>query len=313
MNNYDTYDPEYNNLWNDAGERQRIMLDAMPLCCSFWDQNYHVIDCNQEAVDLFDLCSKQEYLDRYFELSPDLQPDGQPSRDKWNEKLAQAFELGRLKFEWMFQKLTGEQVPSEVILVRVQRDKGYIVVSYTRDLRELKETVALMTQLEALAFTDSLTGIYNRRYFLDTAMMEFIKASCDSSSVSIIMFDLDHFKVVNDTYGHAAGDEILKAVCVRVKSVLRGNDIFARYGGEEFLILVPGADTAFTQKLAQRICDAVAESPFACADDEITVTLSLGVATRSNDMPNVMDVVQCADRAVYRAKMNGRNRVEVGC
>ena len=132
----------------EAEERTQIMLDATPLCCNFWDENYNNVDCNQEAADLFGLSSKQEYLDRFGELSPEYQPNGQKSSDMALEKIRAAFETGYQKFEWMHQKLNGEQIPAEITLVRVTRGNGYIVAGYTRDLRELKAMLAEMREAD---------------------------------------------------------------------------------------------------------------------------------------------------------------------
>ena len=125
-----------------ADERVRIMLDAMPLCCNFWDKSYNNIDCNQAAANLFDLSSKQEYLDKFFQLSPEYQPDGRLSSEKAVEHITRAFEDGLEIFDWMHQKLDGTPVPSEITLVRVKWREDYIVVGYTRDLRELKAAQA---------------------------------------------------------------------------------------------------------------------------------------------------------------------------
>ena len=133
---------------HEAEERTRIMLDATPLCCNFWDENYNNVDCNQEAVRLFDLKNKQEYLDRFMELSPEYQPDGRPTGEKALEKIRQAFDTGYARFEWMHQKLNGEPIPSEITLVRVKRGEGYIVAGYTRDLRELKASLAELREAD---------------------------------------------------------------------------------------------------------------------------------------------------------------------
>ncbi len=135
----------------EADERTQIMLDATPLCCNLWDEHYNNIDCNQEAARLFDLASKQEYLERFTELSPQFQPDGRLSPEKALEKIRLAFETGLQKFEWMHQKLNGEPVPAEITLVRVKRGDSYIVAGYTRDLRELKATMAEMRKARDMA------------------------------------------------------------------------------------------------------------------------------------------------------------------
>ena len=126
----------------EAEQRTQIMVDAMPLCCNFWDENHNNIDCNQEAVRLFDLFNKAEYLEKFHQLSPESQPDGRLSAEAATEKVREAFASGYARFEWLHQKLNGEPIPAEITLVRVKRAKGFIVVGYTRDLREHKAMLA---------------------------------------------------------------------------------------------------------------------------------------------------------------------------
>ena len=296
---------------DEANERAHIMLDTTPLCCNFWNEEFRNIDCNQEAVNLFELSSKKEYLDRFYDLSPEYQPDGQLSSEKALIKVKEAFETGRGRFEWMHQKLNGEPVPTEVTLVRVKRHDGTIVLGYTRDLRELKNTVAMLNQLENIAFTDSLTGAYNRRYFMKKAEEEFRSFAPAERSTAIIMLDIDHFKKINDTYGHPAGDEVLKSVTSAVQRTLRAEDLFARYGGEEFIILLRNMSQETVGRLALRIRERVANTVSNYMGTEIKVTISLGIAMRSENVDLLDDVIKRADEALYRAKANGRNRVEV--
>jgi len=135
----------------EAEERIKLMLDATPLCCSFLDEDINIIDCNEEAFKLFDLPDKQAYLDNFFKLSPEYQPDGALSQLKAKERIREAFEKGRIVFEWLHQKLNGELIPAEVTLVRVKRNNGYIVVGYTRDLREQKKMLSELREADERA------------------------------------------------------------------------------------------------------------------------------------------------------------------
>ncbi|MDL2267858.1 response regulator [Desulfovibrio sp. OttesenSCG-928-G15] len=128
----------------EAEARTQIMLDSTPLCCNFWDEGHNNIDCNAEAPRLFGLASKEEYLRRFNELSPELQPDGNPSADMARSWINRAFASGYERFEWMHKKPDGEPVPAEITLVRVRRGDGFVIAGYTRDLRELKATMAEM-------------------------------------------------------------------------------------------------------------------------------------------------------------------------
>jgi PAS domain S-box-containing protein len=126
----------------EADERARIMFDATPLGANFWSQDYRVIDCNQESLRLFDISSKKEYIDRFFDLSPEYQPDGGETLEKGIGFVKKAFEEGYQRFEWTHQKLNGDPIPCEITLIRVKHKDGYIVVGYTRDLREQKAMLA---------------------------------------------------------------------------------------------------------------------------------------------------------------------------
>ena len=132
----------------EAEERTQIMLDATPLCCNFWDEHGNNVDCNAEAPRLFELSSKQEYLDRFSELSPEFQPGGVPSADFALQRIREAFDKGWVRFEWMHQKVDGEPIPAEITLVRVRRRNHFIVAGYTRDLREQKAILAEMQRTQ---------------------------------------------------------------------------------------------------------------------------------------------------------------------
>jgi len=132
----------------EADMRAQVMLDATPLSADLWNKELQAIDCNQEAVRLFELSSKKEYLSRFHELSPEFQPDGTRSSDRSVEYLNQAFDEGYLRFNWEHQKLDGEKIPSEVTLVRVRYKDDFIVAGYTHDLRELNAAIAKMREAD---------------------------------------------------------------------------------------------------------------------------------------------------------------------
>jgi len=136
------------NAKKKAEERTKIMLDATPLCANFWDRKYRNIDCNQEAMKLFGMSSKKEYMERFYDLSPEYQPDGKKSYDKALELVKKAFDEGSCRFEWIHRRLDGEVIPCEVTLVRVKYRNDYIVAGYTRDLRELKSVMVKMREAD---------------------------------------------------------------------------------------------------------------------------------------------------------------------
>jgi len=131
-----------------AEERTKIMLDATPLCANFWDNNLKLIDCNKEAIKLFGVSSKKEYLDNFFKLSPEYQPDGRLSYDKAMEYIKKTFSERYCRLEWMHKTLRGELIPCEVTLVRVQYRKETMICGYTRDLREIKSIMSKMREAD---------------------------------------------------------------------------------------------------------------------------------------------------------------------
>ena len=141
-------------------ERLKLLLDATPLACRLWNKNYEIFECNEETARLFGLKDKQEYVERYWELSPEYQSDGQPSRDKFRVLLEEAFKGNRMVIEWSHQTLDGTPLPCEITLVRVKYDDDYVVASYTRDLREYKKMMADITERDALLQTvNQVAGI----------------------------------------------------------------------------------------------------------------------------------------------------------
>jgi len=134
-----------------AEERNQIMLDAMPMCCVFWNEYGNQTDCNQEALSLFELSSKAEFLRRFYKLSPEYQPDGRHSETTAREKVLKAFVSGGARFEWTYQTLSGKLIPSEVTLMRVPRGEDYIMAGYIRDLREQKAALAKLSEARDLA------------------------------------------------------------------------------------------------------------------------------------------------------------------
>jgi len=167
-------------------------------------------------------------------------------------------------------------------------------------------------------FTDVLTGWHNRRYLQVRLEEELARARRDRSHIVCLMLDADHFKRINDTWGHAAGDAVLRELANRIESQVRASDVAARYGGEEFMVLLPGTDNRSGERLAERIRHAVAASPFALpSGEEVSITVSIGIAGVSpgpdaDDLKTLGDtLIARADVAMYRAKSAGRDKVRV--
>ena len=164
-------------------------------------------------------------------------------------------------------------------------------------------------ELQLLATTDGMTGTYNRRHFMTLADLEWNKAHRYERPLSLLMLDIDHFKSINDTYGHDAGDRVIIQLANLVGSCKRAPDVLARIGGEEFALLLPETELLHAHILAERLRVEVANHPLAVADHTITATVSIGIATKSPQMLGVTQLMSIADKALYDAKREGRNRV----
>ena len=162
------------------------------------------------------------------------------------------------------------------------------------------------------ALRDGLTKIFNRKYFIDRLEAEFSFAIRHGATLSLVLFDIDHFKSINDTYGHPAGDAVLVTLARTLNERIRGEDVFARYGGEEFVVICRGTPIHAAQAFAERIRKAVEQTQFQFQQGLIPVTLSAGVASLPD--PTIKDpvaFVSAADSALYGAKRAGRNRVMI--
>lgn len=164
----------------------------------------------------------------------------------------------------------------------------------------------------SMAYTDSLTGLYNRRYMNTTLDRRILEIAETAKPVSVLMFDIDHFKPINDVYGHSAGDEVLKILAKRVMNGVRDVDLVARYGGEEFVVIMPDTPLTVALKIGERLRNMVAEEPFSIPDcsEPLAVTISLGAATATDPMEEAASLLKRADDALYAAKNMGRNRIE---
>jgi len=174
------------------------------------------------------------------------------------------------------------------------------------------ENARLFKQTQELSLADDLTGLANRRMFNLHLAAEINHARVTGARLCLIMFDLDHFKRVNDAYLHTVGDQVLRWFARMVQEDIRGSDLFCRYGGEEFALIAPDLTAAAAAAVARRICRHIAQTSFTKDDGvKITVTVSAGVACLGDDVTTAEELITAADQALYTAKMLGRNRVEI--
>lgn len=184
---------------------------------------------------------------------------------------------------------------------------------------QLEETVKVRTselkkvneELHSFAFKDALTQIGNRRHFFEYANVFFDLAIGNQTNISLLYLDLDYFKLINDTYGHAFGDQVLKEFATLLTSFCRETDVLSRFGGEEFVLLLPYTPKEEAIKIAQTIQNSVNEYNFLFSHKKIDITVSIGVATYEETCINIDGLIHKADKALYKAKTRGRNRFEI--
>lgn len=166
-----------------------------------------------------------------------------------------------------------------------------------------------LVKLDEASNRDGLTGVFNRRYLEQALSKEFGRVKRYDGQLTLIMLDLDHFKHVNDTHGHLAGDEVIRRTSELLSSCVREADTLGRYGGEEFVAILPQTKLDGAMILAERLRKCVSAQPVRFGDVEIPVSISLGVAEMMSDTPSYERLLQMADEALYKSKENGRNRV----
>jgi diguanylate cyclase (GGDEF)-like protein len=189
----------------------------------------------------------------------------------------------------------------------VARVKIHLKIKNLQD--DLKRTNELLLELSN---TDHLTGLFNRRYLMDALEKEVQRSCRKGGNLSLILLDIDHFKQVNDTYGHLQGDVVLQKVALQMQKELRNYDIAARYGGEEFIAVLPDASQQEASFVADRVRKSIQAVKFSGALSQLSLTVSLGVAFFAEETCGTVDsFIKMADDALYLAKANGRNRVEV--
>ncbi|WP_454685888.1 PleD family two-component system response regulator [Agrobacterium leguminum] len=250
-----------------------------------------IVNSNFENYDPLRLCSQLRSLERTRFL-PLLLVAEQGADDM----VARALDLG--VNDYILRPID----PNELVarsLTQIRRKR------YNEHLRlNLQHTMEL-------AIVDGLTGLNNRRYLDNHLKILFDRAAVRGRPISICMTDIDRFKLVNDTYGHDVGDEVLREFAARIRSTVRGADLACRYGGEEFVVVMPDTPMELAASVAERLRAIVEDKPFyvRSIDRELSITASLGIATSSGAFGAPDEILKQADKALYEAKHAGRNRV----
>ncbi|TQV87635.1 sensor domain-containing diguanylate cyclase [Aliikangiella coralliicola] len=208
------------------------------------------------------------------------------------------------RFEFWTQTCDGVIFPKEVIINQGVYAGEKVIIAVARDMTNRKR---LEENLRKHAEYDSLTGLYNRRVFFELAQKAIAYSKRYEQSLTVLVFDIDHFKNINDLYGHPAGDKVLADFGKFCLSCARESDILARIGGEEFAIVMPNTDLAQVTLWTQKFFDELSKLEIQLDQKKVSVSVSVGIASLSNENSDFNDLIKAADHALYDAKKSGRN------
>jgi diguanylate cyclase (GGDEF)-like protein/PAS domain S-box-containing protein len=210
--------------------------------------------------------------------------------------------------EWAFVNRQGKK-RSVIINGEPVRDRQGAFAGFRGTGKDMTERKRLEDELIKMAKTDELTGLVNRRHFMELAKNEHRRALRLRQPLALAAIDIDRFKHINDSLGHAAGDQVLQTLATVFLKNIRAIDVFARLGGDEFVLLLPGAHMAQAVEIIERVRRALADAPMQLADQAVSVTISVGVASLAGDDTRFESLMHRADQALYASKEGGRNRV----
>jgi len=287
----------------ESEARIRAIVEAANDCIMITSEEGVIESCNPAVTEIFGY-SPKEVLGKHINILA-----AEPHRSAINQYVRNYLETGKKKIigsrlEVEGQHEDGTPFPLELSVSEIMVGETRSFVGIMRDLTERKKAENI---LEELASTDPLTSLFNRRKLNEFLEQEISRAKRYKTDFSVIMIDIDHFKNINDTYGHQEGDRVLKALGMRVKDTIRESDILARWGGEEFMILAVNTDLPNAQIVAEKIRTDIEIQHVA---DIVEFTVSVGV-TQFKDSDDVASLVDRVDKALYQAKKEGRNRVKV--
>ena len=279
--------------------------------------------CNEAAARLFGAIDRSQlYGQTLANLSPYEQPGGRQSLALYKEYVATACQTGHRSFDWVIHRQNNHQeVATEIVLTALPFKGTSVFLVSARDATERQQQAQKM---EVLAFFDELTGLPNRRLLLDRLAQAMAQSRRSNRHGAVMFLDLDHFKTLNDQFGHACGDEVLRQTAARIQQCVRAEDTVSRQGGDEFVALIVELDE--DPELAQRHALAVGEKIRKALEQPYTLQrssksseehsflfqcpASLGIALFQATQTNVENILKTVDSAMYRAKLEGGNRIE---
>lgn len=290
-------------------------------------------DCPPEVREMVDILTLADISSSVYHGNKSIKKFGEFKhllQDKLNITDEEVSEFTDLIAEKTLEILStfeidpGDMKPYSQILEEANEELGKLNLSYEQLVMELKQAKEMAEKLAVeaweakerlreVAVKDGLTDLYNHRYFQDCLDKELHRVERYSDDLSLIMVDIDHFKRINDTYGHPQGDIVLKTIADTFQNIVRKPDTVARYGGEEFAIILPATDIKGAVVLAERLRKAVAEQQIKLDGKIVKVTISLGVTTYEikRGRKNKAEIIEAADKALYNSKQTGRNKLSI--
>lgn len=319
----------------------RLIIESFPDPFFILNRKREFLEINSKAIELIGFqpseLQKMDFIDiipiddlSYFRLFFEEMERGKEVRlqmqvlNRVGDKILVEF-FGRFQADRFFITLKDlrEKIKVEEEWLKVkkelkdkirERDQYAKELQIMRDLfkEKVNEIEKMRQQAVILSYTDDLTGIYNHRFFIQQLSLEIERQKRYPSPLSLLMIDIDYFKHYNDTNGHLAGDEVLKAISILIQRGVRQSDIVARYGGEEFSAILINTNWKKAMEIAERIRRIISETNFPneMYQPNGDLTVSIGVATFRPPISTLTDLIREADNALYRAKKAGRNRVE---
>ena len=284
------------------------IVDEMPDGIIALDAHGTIVFCNPSVEEMFGY-PQQELVGAPLEiLLPDRFRHGHGRHLKgFLAGDADTAYMGSRKSHILGQRADGEELRLGATILRTYTENGPLMVAV---LRDISERLSYQSELEKLANTDPLTGLYNRRAFTRFAEARLEEARSAPSPLSLLLFDIDHFKSINDRYGHDVGDQVICDFASVIASILQGDDIAARWGGEEFIVLMPGTELDRAVLMAEMVRRTTALLTFGMPLVEgLRLTASAGVVCCSDGEETLASLVKHADGALYASKAAGRNTV----
>lgn len=298
---------EAEELLRSSNNRMNAILDASLLGCTWYNELGDIVGANPAFYHMLGIKEEVKDVSLIMRHYPAHQPDGKPSLEKLKAKIRLAADSGKCRFEWMYQSVGGTPIPAMVTLVRTRYDNRDTVIGFVQDLQELNTAMNMNRLLQEMAYYDDLTKSSTRGAFLQQLDKRLEKLH-DEENFPMVLIDFDHFKEINDTYGHLAGDATLRTSVSIIRDLLPADALLGRFGGDEFMLQPGWMDQKALEILLDNIIQGVSREKIHCNEISFRVSVSIGAAFWTKGCTGRKALFDRADRALYAAKSQGRNQ-----